>query len=100
VSDWVFFFFFLSLYPFPPKGALGYEAIQIGLILHGCIAMLDPQNEHYACYILRTNRCHDFCLALAKVSQEQASTHLVLLLPTADDALFWLTIHVTIIPAM
>jgi len=23
----VFFFFFLSLYAFPPKGALGYEAV-------------------------------------------------------------------------
>ena len=43
-------FFFLSLYAFPPKGALGYEAGQIGLVLHGRIAMLDSQNEHYACY--------------------------------------------------
>ena len=29
-----FFFFFLSLYAFPPKGALGYEAVNLLVLIH------------------------------------------------------------------
>jgi len=42
-----FFFFFLSLYAFPPKGALGYEARTPRIILHSwCIHARGPERRN------------------------------------------------------
>jgi len=52
----IFFFFFLSLYAFPPKGALGYEgapnrSVSYGTYIHSCICVSAWPSERRIWYI-------------------------------------------------